>query len=106
MKKIYLAILGIFVLLTISKTYPMKNPAVHVEDLIAEGKMKPEQLEDLGDILVGNAPVHRKEGEIVIYSVGGMPVEDVAWGTVCYRNALEKGIGTKLNLWTEPDLMK
>lgn len=68
--------------------------------------MKAEQLEDLGDILMGKAPVHRKEGEIVIYSVGGMPVEDVAWGTVCYRNALEKGIGTKLNLWTEPDLMK
>lgn len=80
--------------------------AVHVEDLIAEGKMKKEQLEDLGDVLTGKAPVHRKEGEIVVYSVGGMPVEDVAWGTICYRNALEKGIGTKLNLWTEPDLMK
>lgn len=80
--------------------------AVHVEDLIAEGKMTPEQLEDLGDIIMGKAPVHRKEGEIVIYSVGGMPVEDVAWGTVVYRNALEKGIGTKLNLWSTPDLMK
>lgn len=80
--------------------------AVHVEDLIAEGKMKPEQLEDLGDIIMGKAPVHKKEGEVVIYSVGGMPVEDVAWGTVCYRNALERGIGTKLNLWTNPDLMK
>jgi ornithine cyclodeaminase len=36
--------------------------------------------------------------------VGGMPVEDVAWGTIVYRNALEKGIGTKLNLWETPDL--
>ena len=80
--------------------------AVHVEDLIAEGKMTPDQLEDLGDIIMGKAPVHRKEGEIVIYSVGGMPVEDVAWGTVVYRNALEKGIGTKLNLWSTPELMK
>ena len=65
-------------------------PAVHVEDLIAEGKMKAEQVDDLGGILMGNIPVHRKEGEIVIYSVGGMLVEDVAWGTIVYRNALER----------------
>lgn len=80
-------------------------PAVHVEDLIEEGKMKPEQIDDLGDVLLGNIPVHRKEGEIVVYSVGGMPTEDVAWGTVVYRNALEKGIGTKLNLWDTPQMM-
>lgn len=80
-------------------------PAVHVEDLIAEGKMKPEQIDDLGDVLLGNIPVHRKKDEIVIYSVGGMPTEDVAWGSVVYRNALEKGIGTKLNLWDTPKMM-
>ena len=80
-------------------------PAVHVEDLIAEGKMKPEQIDDLGDILLGNIPVHRKEDEIVIYSVGGMPTEDVAWGSMVYRNALEKGIGTKLNLWDAPKMV-
>ncbi len=34
-----------------------------------------------------------------MYSIGGMPVEDVAWGTMVYRNALKKGIGTKLKLW-------
>lgn len=85
------------------KTVPI--PAVHVEDLIAEGKMKPEQIDDLGDILMGKIPVHRDPDEIVIYSVGGMPVEDVAWGTMVYRNALEKGIGTKLNLWKTPAMV-
>ena len=80
-------------------------PAVRVEDLIAEGKMKAEQIDDLGDVLLGKIPVHRKEDEIVIYSVGGMPTEDVAWGTIVYRNALEKGIGTKLNLWNTPQMM-
>ncbi len=80
-------------------------PAVYVEDLIEEGRMKPEQIDDLGDVLLGNIPVHRKEDEIVIYSVGGMPTEDVAWGTIVYRNALKKGIGTKLNLWETPKMM-
>lgn len=88
--------------------YPAYNtipiPAVHCMDLIAEGKMKKEQIDDLGDVIMGKIPVHRKEDEIVIYSVGGMPIEDVAWGTIVYRNALEKGIGTKLNLWETPYL--
>lgn len=80
-------------------------PAVKVEDLIAEGKMKREQIDDLGDVLCGNIPVHRKEGEVVIYSVGGMPTEDVAWGSMVYKNALKLGIGTKLNLWEKPAMM-
>ncbi len=80
-------------------------PAVYVQDLIAEGKMTSGQIDDLGDVLTGKIPVHRKEGEIVIYSVGGMPTEDVAWGTMVYRNALAKGIGTKLNLWHTPQMM-
>lgn len=79
-------------------------PAVHCLDLIAEGKMKKENIDDLGDVLTGKIPVHRKENEIIIYSIGGMPIEDVAWGTIIYRNALKKGIGTKLNLWKEPYL--
>lgn len=88
--------------------YPAYNtipiPAVHCMDLIAEGKMKKEQIDDLGDVLMGKIPEHRKENEIVIYSIGGMPIEDVAWGTIVYRNALENGIGVKLNLWESPYL--
>jgi ornithine cyclodeaminase len=33
-----------------------------------------------------------------------MPVEDVAWGTVVYRNAVKHGIGVTLNLWETPEL--
>jgi N-[(2S)-2-amino-2-carboxyethyl]-L-glutamate dehydrogenase len=73
-------------------------------DMIAEDKMTKEQLEDLGKIVAGEAPGRTNDDEIVIMSVGGMPVEDVAWGTVVYRNAIERGIGVKLNLWDEPVL--
>ncbi len=79
-------------------------PAVHCMDLIVEGKMKKDQIDDLGDVLIGKVPVHREEDEIIIYSVGGMPLEDVAWGTIVYRNATLKGIGTKLNLWDVPNM--
>lgn len=77
-------------------------PAVHCMDLIEEGRMSKDKVDDLGDILIGKTPVHRNEDEIIIYSVGGMPVEDVAWGTIVYRNALKMNIGTKLNLWNDP----
>lgn len=79
-------------------------PAVHVMDLIADGKMAREDVDDLPDIIEGSVPANRSEGEKIIYSVGGMPIEDVAWGTIVYRNALARGIGTKLNLWETPYL--
>ncbi|MFW5686960.1 MAG: ornithine cyclodeaminase, partial [Halanaerobium sp.] len=79
-------------------------PAVNCMDLVKDGKMKKSQLDDLGDIITGKTPKKRKEDEIVIFSVGGMPIEDVAWGTTVYRKAVEKGIGKKLNLWESPAL--
>lgn len=77
---------------------------VRFMDMIAEGKLHPEQLEDIGKIIVGDAPGRKHDKEIIIMSVGGMPVEDVAWGTVVYRRAVEQGIGVKLNLWDTPAL--
>ena len=77
---------------------------VRFMDMIHDGKMTRDALEDLGAICAGEAPGRQSDDEIIILSVGGMPIEDVAWGTVVYRNAVEKGIGTKLNLWDEPAL--
>jgi len=79
-------------------------PAVGVRfmDLVDEGRISRAQLEDLGKIVSGAAPGRRTDEEIIILSVGGMAVEDVAWGTVVYRNAIAQGIGVKLNLWEQP----
>ena len=56
------------------------------------------------DIATGALPARRDDEEIILYSVGGMPIEDVAWATDLYRTAEEKGIGTVLNLWETPAL--
>ncbi|MCK6188249.1 tyramine oxidase subunit B [Pseudomonas sp. EYE_354] len=77
---------------------------VRFMDMIAEGTLQADELEDIGKIVAGDAQGRRSDEEIIIMSVGGMPVEDVAWGTVVYRNAIEKGIGVKLNLWETPVL--
>lgn len=84
------------------KTIPLIG--VRFMDMIAEGKMQSEELEDIGKVIVGETEGRKNDEEIIIMSVGGMPVEDVAWATVVYRNAIEQGIGIKLNLWDTPVL--
>lgn len=77
---------------------------IHLVDRVRDGRMTPEQFEDIGEIIRGVTPGRQNDDEIFIYSVGGMPLEDVAWATKVYRNAVRDGIGTKLNLWETPAL--
>ena len=73
-------------------------------DLVHDGKLSKDKIINLGAILAGKEEGRKSDDEVIIYSVGGMPVEDVAWGKKCYEKALELGVGTKLNLWEEPYL--
>lgn len=71
-------------------------------DLVASGQIAREDITDIGDIINGYAPGRDSEDQIIIYAVGGMPTEDVAWGSKLYHTALEKNIGTPLMLWDKP----
>ncbi|STC40613.1 ornithine cyclodeaminase [Corynebacterium amycolatum] len=71
-------------------------------DMKEEGTLPAEKLVNIGDIASGKAPGRQNDEETFCYSIGGMPVEDVAWATDVYDNALAKGIGTELNLWDVP----
>ena len=73
-------------------------------DLIHEGKISSGDITDMTDIIEKKAPGRTSDDQIIIYSVGGMPVEDVAWGCSVYRRAKELGIGVKLNLWEKPEM--
>ncbi|CDA88337.1 putative uncharacterized protein [Clostridium sp. CAG:230] len=73
-------------------------------DLKHEGKIKREDIIDIADIITGKHPGRESDDEIIVYSVGGMPVEDIAWGGTIYRNALKQGIGIELPLWDKPDM--
>lgn len=73
-------------------------------DMKEEGNLPEEKLLNMGDIASGKAPGRENDEQIFLYSIGGMPVEDVAWATDVYDNAVAKGIGTKLNLWETPVL--
>lgn len=75
-------------------------------DAVTEGKIKRNSITELGAVISGDAIARSSKDDIVVYAVGGMSLEDVAWGYECYQNALKNNIGVKLNLWDEPELMK
>lgn len=67
-----------------------------------DGHFPREDLQQIGDITSGRIAGRASDDEIIVYSVGGMPVEDVAWAHDIYNYGLEHNIGTKLNLWETP----
>ncbi|MFT8888688.1 MAG: tyramine oxidase subunit B [Ethanoligenens sp.] len=73
-------------------------------DLVTTGKLRREDITDIGDIINGDKTGRDSEDQVIVYAVGGMPTEDVAWGYKCYQRARELGIGVPLNLWNHPEL--
>ena len=73
-------------------------------DYLHEGRIQREDIVDIADIINKKHPGRESADEIIVYSVGGMPVEDIAWGGTVYRNALKEGIGVELPLWDQPDM--
>lgn len=72
--------------------------------LVNEKKTERSKVLNLSDIVNGVSPGRTSEDEIVMCSIGGMPIEDLAWGYECLLKARGLGIGTSLNLWDEPYL--
>ena len=73
-------------------------------DYLHEGRIQREDIVDIADIINKKHPGRESDDEIIVYSVGGLPVEDIAWGGTVYRNALKEGIGVELPLWDQPDM--
>ena len=86
-------------------TYPqVQIIGTKFTDLKHDGKIEAEDIIDITDIIEKRHPGRTSDDEIIVYSVGGMPVEDIAWGGTVYRNAVKLGIGIKLLLWDKPEM--
>lgn len=72
-------------------------------DMVTRGELDASTIVELSDLIRGTARLPA-EDDIRVFGVGGMPVEDVAWASRVYQNALERGIGTDLLLWDTPAL--
>lgn len=75
---------------------------IHFVHLVKTGQVQREQVINLCDIVNGKSEGRMSQDEIVMCSIGGMPLEDLSWGYDCYQRAMKKGLGTSLNLWDAP----
>lgn len=75
---------------------------IHFVHLVKSGVVARDKVINICDIVNGISRGRENKDEIVMCSIGGMPLEDLSWGYDCYQKALELGIGTTLNLWDEP----
>ena len=75
---------------------------IHFVHLVKSGVVSRDKVINICDIVNGISKGRESKDEIVMCSIGGMPLEDLSWGYDCYQKAVELGIGTTLNLWDEP----
>lgn len=75
---------------------------IHFVHLVDSGAVERERVINLCDIVNGKSSGRKSKDEIVMCSIGGMPLEDLSWGYDCYQRALQLGIGQSLNLWEQP----
>ncbi|MCI6639319.1 MAG: tyramine oxidase subunit B [Pygmaiobacter massiliensis] len=74
----------------------------YLVEYVNQGEMSWDDVTNIGDILAGKAVGRKDKKEKILFIMGGMPIEDIAWGTEVYNKALEMGLGTRLHLWDEP----
>lgn len=86
------------------KRKPCGTPGMYFANMVNDGVIERDEVTTMGNLLLGKQPGRKSDDEIILVSVGGMPILDIGWGHECYHKALELGIGTKLNLWDAPYL--
>lgn len=70
--------------------------------MVMDGKIEKDSLTTLGEIVRGKKQGRESDDEIILVSLEGMPIEDVAWAYECYTYALVHDIGTRLKVWDKP----
>lgn len=62
-------------------------------DLVAAGRLKWQDVVELGDILTEKAPGRRGPADITLFKSLGIALEDIAFADLIWRRAVERGVG-------------
>jgi ornithine cyclodeaminase len=71
------------------------GPVLRAVDL---GLVRPEQLVELGQVLVGEDPGRRDASEVLFYNSVGLGVQDAAAAWLALQRVREQGLGTPIDL--------
>jgi ornithine cyclodeaminase/alanine dehydrogenase-like protein (mu-crystallin family) len=72
-----------------------KIEARELIDLVAGGGLRWEEVVELGDLVRGVHSGRMDTGQITVFKSLGIALEDVAFGNLIYRRALERGLGAE-----------
>jgi ornithine cyclodeaminase/alanine dehydrogenase-like protein (mu-crystallin family) len=70
-----------------------KEEAGEYRDLVAAGRLKWQDVVELGDILTGKATGRRGPADITLFKSLGIALEDIAFADLIYRRAAERSAG-------------
>jgi alanine dehydrogenase len=65
-------------------------------DLAKEGRLDWAHVHELGDVVAGKAPGRASPDQLTLFKSLGIALEDVAFGELIYRRAVEAGAGRRL----------
>lgn len=74
-------------------------------DYVNDGILDADDFIELGDIITCKIQGRESEDENIIFAMGGMPVEDVAWAYQVFLNAKQQNLGTLLKFWDRPYML-
>jgi len=80
----------------------LKDPKYPLSELTKAGKLNPDDIVELGQVIKGNAVVRESADDTVFFVTLGICATDRANSYKIYQNAIAKGIGTEVKLWSEP----
>jgi ornithine cyclodeaminase/alanine dehydrogenase-like protein (mu-crystallin family) len=70
--------------------------------LVNDGKLNPDEIIDLGEIILGRKTGRTSPEDSIIFANLGMGCLDIAIAERIYKNAKVQGLGQKLKLWEKP----
>ncbi|NJS39856.1 MAG: ornithine cyclodeaminase family protein [Rhodobacteraceae bacterium] len=65
---------------------------------VADGSLDATSIASLGDVLIGRHPGRRAAAEVTLFDGTGVGLQDLAVAAVAVQRALERGIGTKVEV--------
>lgn len=70
--------------------------AAEFRDAVATDELSWDDVHELGNILSGGAPGRTSPDDVTLFKSLGIALEDMAFGELIYRRALEAGLGSRL----------
>ncbi len=73
-----------------------KIEAAEFRDLVQEGRLKWDDVHELGDVVSGAVKTRTSPQDVTLFKSLGVALEDMAFAEMIYRRALEKGVGRRM----------